>query len=329
MDKVRVGLIGCGGMTRGRLPNLMGVEGVEIVGLADPSQDQLARTKKADSRLEFVPSFTEHREMLAAIRPHAVVIGSPHSSHVGQVVDCFAAGAHVLVEKPLGNSVAESRAMIEARDKSGKIGAIAYQRHGQLIFRELKQIIESGAYGRLLMLNSHLAQQWLRFTRGTWRQEKAISGGGQIHDSGSHMVDILLWMTGLEAVTLSAFMDNRGVEVDINSVVNLTFSNGALGSLTIIGDAPMWQERHSFWFEGACVQIVDDKLSIIENSGKRMSMEFHGGENVSPDANFIAAIRGKAEVQAPFECGLKTIALTEAAWDSAAQNGAVVTVARL
>lgn len=316
-------------MTRGRLPNLINIEGVDIVALSDPSQDQLTRTKRADARLEHVPAFADHREMLAALRPHAVVIGSPHNAHVSQVIDAFAAGAHVLVEKPLGNTVAECRQMIEARDKTGKIGAIAYQRHGALIFREIKKIVESGAYGRLLMLNSHLAQGWLRGTRGSWRQDKAISGGGQIHDSGSHMIDILLWMTGLEAVSVTAFMDNRGSEVDINSVVNLVFSNGALGSLTIIGDAPMWQERHSFWFEHACVQITDDKLSVIEVGGKRMTMEFHGGDNASPDANFVGAIRGSAEIQAPFECGLKTMGLTEAAWRSAEQNGAVIQVDKL
>jgi predicted dehydrogenase len=328
MDKLRVALIGCGGMTRGRLPQLMGADGVEIVGLADPSQDQINRTKKADPRLEFVPAFSEHREMLSAIRPHAVVIGSPHSSHIGQVVDSFTAGAHVLVEKPLGNSVAESRQMIAARDSSGKVGALAYQRHGSLNFKEIKKIVESGIYGRLLMMNSHLAQGWLKGTMGSWRQQKAISGGGQIHDSGSHMIDILLWITGLEAVSVSAFMDNRGSEVDINSVVNLTFDNGALGSLTIIGDAPMWQERHSFWFESACLQIVDDKITVVETSGKRLSMEFPQG-GVSPDVNFVRAIRGEEEVAAPFECGLRTIALTEAAWVSNENGGAVTPVAKV
>ncbi len=313
-------------MTRAHIPQMLEIEGVEIVGLADPSTDQIQRTKKTDPKLEFVPAFSEHREMLAAVRPAAVLIGSPHAMHLGQTLDAFAAGAHVLVEKPLGNTVSECRQIIAARDASGLAGAIAYQRHGHLLFQEIKSLIARGTYGQLLMMNSHLSQQWLKLTKGTWRQNPALSGGGQLHDSGSHMVDILLWMTGLEAKTVSAFIDTRGAQVDINSVVNIVFDNGALGSLTVIGDAPMWQERHSFWFEGAAVQIVDGRLTVTENSGKKLSMEFPDG-GTGPIANFVEALRGTAQIAAPFECGLKAMNLTEAAWRSAAQNGVPVEVA--
>lgn len=325
MEKIRFGLIGCGGMTRAHVPHILGIEGAEIVGLADTSTEQINRTKKCDPKLEFAPAFSDHREMLAAIRPNVVLISSPHSLHVSQAVDSFAAGANVLVEKPLGNTVAECRQMIQARDASGLKGAIAYQRHGALIFQEIRKMMQSGDYGRLLMMNSHLSQEWLRLTRGSWRQDPALSGGGQLHDSGSHMVDILLWMTGLEARQVSAFIDQRDSPVDINSVVNIIFDNGALGSLSIIGDAPMWQERHSFWFEGACIQIVDGSLFVTENSGKKLTMEFPQGGS-SPVVNFVAALRGQAEIAAPFECGLKTMNLTEAAWRSAAQGGVLVQI---
>ncbi len=325
MEKIRFGLIGCGGMIRAHVPHILGIEGAEIVGLADTSTEQITRTKKCDPKLEYAPAFSDHREMLAAIRPNAVLISSPHSLHVSQALDSFAAGANVLVEKPLGNSVAECRQMIQARDASGLKGAIAYQRHGSLIFQEIRRMMQSGVYGRLLMMNSHLSQEWLRLTRGSWRQDPALSGGGQLHDSGSHMVDILLWMTGLEARQVSAFIDRRDSPVDINSVVNIIFDNGALGSLSIIGDAPMWQERHSFWFEGACIQIVDGSLLVTENSGKKLTMEFPQGGS-SPVVNFVAALRGQAEIAAPFECGMKTMNLTEAAWRSAAQGGVPVQI---
>lgn len=325
MEKIRFGLIGCGGMTRAHVPHILSIDGAEIVGLADISTEQITRTKKCDSRLEFVPAFSDHKEMLAAIRPNAVLISSPHSLHVAQAVDSFAAGANVLVEKPLGNTVAECRQMIQARDASGLKGAIAYQRHGQLIFQEIRKMIHSNAYGRLLVMNSHLSQEWLRLTKGSWRQDPALSGGGQLHDSGSHMVDILLWMTGIEAKSVSAFIDQRGASVDINSVVNIVFDNGALGSLSVIGDAPMWQERHSFWFEQAAIQIVDGSLTVAEVSGKRLSMEFPNGGS-SPIANFVSVLRGEGEVAAPFECGLKTMNLTEAAWRSAAQGGIPVAI---
>lgn len=320
-----LGLIGCGGFMRYHINTLKQTPSLRIAALNDTDPSQLARTREQYPDLAATPSFSDYRDLLSSRLCEAVLISTPHTLHRQQIVDSFEAGCHVLVDKPLSTTIEDAHASIEARDQSGKVGAISYQRHGQPPFRWIKEAIESGRYGRVTMLNSHLGQEWLRLTRGTWRQTVELSGGGQLNDSGSHMVDILLWITGLRAESVSAFIDNCGVPVDINSVVNIRFAGGAMGSLTVIGDAPLWHERHQIWLEKAVFFLEGDTLTVREDSGTKLTIDAWGRSD-SPEVNFIDAINGEAEVMAPFECGLRTIELTEAAWKSGASGGTPVTI---
>lgn len=301
--------------------------GLEIVALNDTDPHQLQMTREVGETLAGLPAFDDYRAMLDSGVCDAVIIATPHTLHTQQILDSFAAGCHVLVEKPLTTSVADAHRVIQARDESGLTGGISYQRHGQGAFRWIRETIAAGTYGKVTALNSHLGQDWLRLTRGTWRQTIELSGGGQLNDSGSHMIDILLWVTGLRAETVSAFLDNCGVPVDINSVVNIRFEGGALGSLTVVGDAPLWNERHQIWLEKAVFFLEDDRLTIREENGRRTTID-QWPSSLSPLANFAAAMNGEAEVIAPFECGLRTIELTEAAWESGANGGAPTRVAQ-
>jgi predicted dehydrogenase len=192
-------------------------------------------------------------------------------------------------------------------------------------FQFVRETVSSGRYGRVLGLNSHLARPWLQLCGGTWRQNLSFSGGGQINDGGSHLIDIVLWVTGLRAERVSALMDNRGTEVDIDSVVSIVFEGGAFGSLTIIGDSCAWHERHHVWLEKAALLFGKDDLTIIDDVGR--TIEVSGwAKPVTPDENFVDAIRTGTDVLAPFECGLRTIELTEAAWTSRDRGGIPVEV---
>lgn len=328
MSTLRLGVVGCGGYARHHLSQFLEVPEAQVAALCDPSEGELDRCTARFSRLAGVPRYADHKSMLEAGGLDAVLVSSPHALHAGQAVDCFGAGLHVLVDKPLATSSADCKAMIQARDASGKVGALAYQRHGEGKFRFVREVVQSGRLGAPRMLNSHLSQQWLRLTQGTWRQDPALSGGGQINDSGSHMVDILLWVTGLRAQRVGAMMDNRGSAVDIDSVVTVEFEGGCLGSLTIIGDAVLWHERHALWFERGALHVSDDGVTMWDEQGRRCEVGSWPAP-IGPEANFVAACLNGEEVLADFECGLRTIELTEAAWRSAAGSGAPVETASL
>jgi predicted dehydrogenase len=320
---IRTALIGCGGFMHHRTSQILAVKEAEVCALCDPNPEALTSIKDRYPELLDIPTFADHQALLQEAKPEAAIIATPHSMHVDHVRNCLRAGVHTLIEKPLACTAQDCRDLIEERDQSGCVAAVSYQRHGSPLFQHMREIILSKRFGKVLMLNSHLSQDWLKNTVGLWRQDPIISGGGQLNDSGSHMIDILLWITGLRAESIQAFIDNRGADVDINSVVNIKFKGGATGSLTIIGDAPIWHERHAIWLEDAALILEGDKLTIHER-GKDPEVLEDWAEGRTPDANFIAAIQGEESVLAPFECGLATLELTESAWRSAAADSSTV-----
>ncbi|MBX3095355.1 MAG: Gfo/Idh/MocA family oxidoreductase [Fimbriimonadaceae bacterium] len=316
MSGPRLALIGCGGIMRHHLRQNANLN---VVALCDPDPNQLSQT----AELVSAPHYADHRAMLDEVRPDAVFIASPHADHCQQVVDSFAARANVLLEKPIAISITEAEQMIAARDASGLKAGLAYQRHGQGPFRWLRSQVQADTFGELQAITCHLAQSWKQFTMGTWRQKLSVAGGGMLHDSGSHMVDVTLWATGRRPVRISALVDNRDTEVDIQGYVTAVLDNGAVLQVSVIGDANVWHERHAYWFERGVVFIEDEVVRVVYRDGTKATFE-NWPEAESPVVNFLAALRGEAEVYAPLECGLFVQQITEGAYRSSEQNGAAV-----
>jgi len=325
---VRIGFFGVGGYARQHLKCLLEVPEARVTAMADPNPDQIARSRGLDPKYADAAAFADWRDVLERDDVDAVVISSPHTSHAAQILAAFAAGKHVLVDKPMVSRVPDAHDVLAARDGSGKVGAIAYQRHTQGEFLHLRSLVASGKYGAVQQVQALLAQEWKRGTKGSWRQDPALSGGGQLNDSGSHMLDVLLWATGLEAEWVSAICDDRGTPVDINSSLTIRFKNGANGSICIAGDAPGWHEEITVYCDEAAFYYRQGKLHIQEVGGNRFTCDQLAGLG-TPDRNFVRAIQGRESAMAPFECGLRVIELTEAAWVSAARGGAPVPVADL
>ncbi|MBX3118270.1 MAG: Gfo/Idh/MocA family oxidoreductase [Fimbriimonadaceae bacterium] len=325
MEKVRIGFIGCGGIARWHFDLLSKVEGAEVVALTDPNDDMIQRAKRDFPHLANARVYCDYEHMLAEGGLDATHINTPHTQHVDQILDSFSAGLHVFTEKPFVTSVEDCHRCIQARETSGKVGGIAYQRHTQPEFIRIKREIDSGQYGEVTMVSALLSQEWKRFTTGTWRQDPALSGGGMMLDSGSHMVDILLWCTGLKAESVNAFIDNRGTPVDIDSAISVKFTNGAMGTITINGDAPNWHEDITIFCERGAFFVRDGKLTIRENDSSKLTCE-NLPRQTDQDRNFVDTVLGKDTIAAAFESGLRVMELSEAAYKSSEQGGAPVKV---
>ena len=326
MEHVKVGLIGCGGFQRYRVGNLLKVPEARIVALADTSEEQSNLMRSMHAATANVPAFTDYSEMIQKVPMDAVMIATPHTQHVDQIIHCLEKGLHTLCEKPMVTTTPDAHRVIAARDKSGKQAMVSYQRHFQAEFRYIRDKILSGEAGEVTYISALQCQGWKKGTAGTWRQDLALSGGGQLNDSGSHLIDIMLWSTGLRAESVSAQIDNRGTAVDIDSALSIRFRNGALGSITVVGDAPKWHEDITIWCQRMMFAIRQDQgLTVQYADGSRFKAENLVG-GTTADQNFIDAILGKGKVESPFECGLEVIRLTEAAWKSAANGGNSISV---
>ncbi|MCC7492963.1 MAG: Gfo/Idh/MocA family oxidoreductase [Fimbriimonadaceae bacterium] len=330
---LRIGLIGCGNNQRGaHLPRLAKcAERGEVVIVAgcDPLAENLAKVQEQVPGL--VP-YADHHALLAGEALDAVVISTPHTLHYQQILDSFAAGCHVLTEKPMCCSVAEARELLARRDALGKHLQIGYQRHFLGGYRWVRQQIASGAAGAVRFVTAWQAQDWLSgqlAKGGTWRIAAGLSGGGQLNDSGSHLVDIILWMTGLQPTAVSAAVDHRGQEVDILSAVTAECDGGAIASLSVIGESVLpFGEQIVIWCDHATFELVGfgDPVRVTWDSAKNQTLTVPPEERPhwsDPDANFVAALLGREPLEVPGECGLRTIALTAAAWEAARSGGRV------
>ena len=317
-SKVRVGMIGCGGALGGHMRRLAAMDNVEVVGLADPSKETLARWKEHFDCLSSVPTFSDHKEMLKKVEMDAVEIGSPHCFHYEQICDSLEKGLHVLCEKPMVCTVQHAEDVLARVD--GRVFQVSYQRHFQPAFRHMRDAIRRGEIGEIQYVAALQCQNWFESQKGRWRQNMAFSCGGQLNDSGSHLIDIVLWVSGLQADEVFAYSDNFGCEVDINSAVNIKFTSGAQGTFNIVGRFPagFWEDISFVGRDGA-LMIRQGKLSQVTKGSQPVEVTPDYAPN-DPDANFIGAILGKEEIQAPPECGLRVIEVTELAWKSTASG---------
>src|SRR5262249_15835832 len=158
--------------------------GVQITALCDSSDAQIKQTLERFPALKDVATTSDYKALLARSDVDAVVVCTPHTQHAQQMLDAIDAGKHILMEKPMVCSVEEAQKGLKKLEGYGKVVGLAYQRHamGQFIFMHDK--IASGELGAVSFISALQCQGWKRGTTGSWRQDPALSGGGQINDSG-------------------------------------------------------------------------------------------------------------------------------------------------
>ncbi len=293
----------------------------QVVGIVEPNRAQVALIHEQRPELKDVPVFEDHRIALQEAQADAAIIGTPHSMHFEQGIDALRAGLHVLMEKPFVSGSANAERIIAVAEEQGRHLAVAYQRRVELPYIYLRELVQSGALGTLQFVTAYQAQNWLAGTRGTWRQDPLLACGGQLNDSGSHLLDIVLWTTGLEPEEVRAVIDNRGAQVDIDTVLSVRFKGGALGSFNIVGSSALR------WWED--VSVHGDQGTVLYRNGA-IWVQRTGERSVTPlaaeqlpvgstaSADFVNFLLGRIDAPAaPAGAGLRIARLTEATWKSA------------
>lgn len=318
--KIRVGIVGVGGISFGHIARFMESPDAEIVALVDNDPKRLEAAIERVPALAGVPTYSDYKDMLAVGGLDAVQINTPHTLHFEQIMDSLNAGLHVLTEKPMVCTTPHAKEMIKKAEEVNKVVMISYQRHFQSQYRYVKQMVSSGTLGEVTYISALQCQNWKHAVANTWRQIPELSGGGQLNDSGSHLLDILLWTSGLTAKSVHAYVDNCGTPVDINSALSMSFTNGAQGTISVVGDAPCWYEDFTIWGTKGVIFYRNGKL-IYTNEKGEMSEPTDLPEGGNVDQGFCDVILGRAQNWVPAECGLRVIELTEAAWKSSEMGG--------
>jgi len=163
----------------------------------------------------------------------AVLIITPNSVHYDQIRLAIAHGKHVFVDKPLTATVAQGVEVIKAADKAGLVLAVDQQVRQEAAVRRLKDLLERGALGNLLMAESNLStRSGLAIKPGAWRWQRSECPGGPLIQIGIHHIDALQYLLG-PIVRVQGWQKHRYIAapIDDTTVTLLEFANGMFGYL--------------------------------------------------------------------------------------------------
>jgi predicted dehydrogenase len=312
MRDVRIGLIGCGAHVRNRLPYLDG-----IVAVSDPNEAMRESIRPKAKR------YADHRAMLERERLDGVVVSSPHGLHFGHVADALAAGCHVLVYKPLVTTSADAAEVVRLAGAADRVVSLAIEGIFTAEFRHVRALLDAGELGEIRLASGLVAQDWLANVGGTWRTDPLLGGGGNLIDSGYHLLAALLHLTGRRPAEVFAYLDRRDQQVDVEVTAALRFDGGALGSIAVSGDAQGMEEGIYLCGTKASLttSVYGGRLAFVTGWSDRETPRLRPAETA--EENFVRCIRGEAETLAGPALGLELAHVVEAIVRSAEKHAPV------
>jgi predicted dehydrogenase len=193
MEKVRVGIIGCGGIANGKhLPALAKIPEVDIVAFCDIIVERAEQAKEKYGTKD-AKVYVDYRELVADSSVDAVHVLTPNDLHAPMTIAALEAGKHVMCEKPMAKTAAEARAMYKAAQRTGKLLTIAYQNRFREDAQYLYRACRNGELGEIYFAKSHAVRRAAVPTWGVFLDAEA-QGGGPLIDIGTHALDLTLWM---------------------------------------------------------------------------------------------------------------------------------------
>lgn len=163
-DRIRIGLIGAGGMGFGDTETALLVKGVELVAAADCYDGRLAHVKEAFGKQ--VVTTRDYREVLSRSDIDAVIIATPDHWHQQIAIEAMKAGKDVYCEKPVVQRLDEGQAVVETQNATKRILQVGSQFVSSIVYQKAKEILASGAIGQLNLVDSSL---WRRGAMSAWQ----------------------------------------------------------------------------------------------------------------------------------------------------------------
>ena len=190
--KLRVALIGAGGIAGTHTENYRKFEDAEVVGACDVNA---ATLEKFGAKFGVTALFDNWKDLLAKTKPDAVSVCTPNGLHLQPTVDALNAGAHVLVEKPLAMNAVEGQKMLDAARKNKKHLVIGFQHRFEGRTKIIRRAFDEGIFGKVLFVRVQALRRrgipnWGVFGR------KDLQGGGPLIDIGVHALEMAHYAIG-------------------------------------------------------------------------------------------------------------------------------------
>ncbi|MEX2502616.1 MAG: Gfo/Idh/MocA family oxidoreductase [Trueperaceae bacterium] len=276
----------------------------------------------------------------------AVLLCTPSGAREAHALAAADAGRHLLVEKPIEVTVQRARAMSEAHRRAGTTLGVIFQSRFKPGPRALEAALRAGRLGDPVL--GDLQVKWHRppsyFEQAPWRGTRALDGGGALINQAIHGVDQLMWLMGdvAEVSARWARRLHRGIEVEDTLAAHLTYTSGALGTLSVTTATwPGWDRHLEVHGTDGSVRLADDRVTAWDlRDGSApppdAAAAISSGSAASPAigdarwhreqiADFVAAVRDGRTPAVDGPEGTRSLVLVEACYRSA-ETGTPVTI---
>ena len=273
---LKIAIVGTGLIVKSHLRGLSKLDDCKLVAVCDINEEKA----KACSEDSGVPYFLDYKELPAKVDFDAVILNLPHGLHC-EVSEFFLdAGKHVLVEKPMANTVEECDRMIAAAKRNNKKLAVAHvQRFGPAI-KMVKEFYDSGELGKLCMYTENRTINYFDDKRPRWFLDKKLAGGGPVMNLGAHALDKLYSiMPDANITSLDAQCGNykNDYTIEGHAQIFAKFDNGVTASITLSGYTNTGYEAYYYFTDGA-LKVMNRKIEINRGLG-------NGFEPIDPPAD--------------------------------------------
>ncbi len=321
-EKIKLAIVGCGGMSHAHGGWLNDIPEAEVVGLCDINRENMEKLWKAKFGAREEIRRYDSMEKLLKNPPKGlkgIIIVTPHTLHYPQAMAALDAGYNVLVEKPMVTESAHARKLAEKVKKTGLLLQVSFQASYSCEFAYIREAIRSGRIGELQTVTSWSHQGWKHYgPKYSWRFDPKMSGGGQMYDTGAHLFNAIGWCMDRPVEEVFCWLDKQDMKVDINAVMTIKWAGGVMGTAVISGNSPGW----------------DEGIIIAGNKG-RLHTGIHGGRldhfegankikyptvnfpHSTPDRNFVNCLLGRAEPMCPVRYGILHSWMMDALYKSA------------
>jgi predicted dehydrogenase len=240
---IRIGIVGLGNagshhakyLLEGAVPDAV-LAAVCDSGASPERIEAVIAASKGSLAREAV--FKDAAAMYASGRIDAVLIATPHPVHAQTAVAAFAAGLHVLVEKPIASHIRDARLINQAAERAGTVFGIMFSMRGFPLYRSIKGLISGGELGAIRRVGWN-ATDWYRtqsyFQQSCWRGTWSGEGGGLLINQAPHTIDLLQWLCGVpeRLVADCGFGRHHDIETEDEAAALLRFPGGATGTFVV------------------------------------------------------------------------------------------------
>jgi len=229
---IRFGIAGFGlHAVRRLMPGFALAQNCRVVAL---SRRDTAKAREAAARYEIPHIFTSTEELSRCPEVDAVLVTTPNTCHLQDVLTVVGAGKPVLCEKPMGMNAEECRQMVEAARAAGVPLGVAQVFRFEDSTARFRERVAAGDIGRPIFARVEFSYPGLGHAR-TWLYNRSISGGGPIADVGVHCIDALRYILQDEPrrVSVVGHPDEQSGDVEAAAVLTLEFKRGTLATVLV------------------------------------------------------------------------------------------------